>query len=374
MGARSEILTKKDDGIKQFSNWLINRKISRRDLIKYGILGLTLPVAGSQALSIPDRQLPEEKEEGIFPGWIESEIRTNNFINYKNGHFDWLKDAVNSDPLLLHLTRDYFTFLVEKQKEGKRLELSEALMHPIRQANEIFTKAQGSVRIDPRTNTTLEAIHAGLFVFAAGFNNWWSENELKNFGVPIEKYKGVNDFFWGRDGIGTAVYPMLFTANGRRDIDGNSAEFGYRYISGQDRSVHFAQHALLAFEYLYSKNFDLNEHKSIPNFLRAYINLSSRDSEDQAKTFSDAVGKLYEFSGLKDLNSWPLPGKDPAEINEGIFDPEVGNDILANKLGAKTGVELFKMALTGQKIDGSFENAVKNFIALKQTKLSLPRF
>lgn len=289
-------------------------------------------VGGVNFLRTTERvPLLKEEDKTIFPGWIEANT-SQKFIQQDKGHFYFLREAILNNPLLMELTQDYFQYFNSNLSQGKRLDLGEALSQAIESSHKKLTVMEKQ-KISSKSDLVLESVHAGLFVFAVGFvGQWWEASDLNKFGVSLEGYKNAADYLNGTNGLLTNVYPNLFVKEGfKREND------------GPDRAVHFAQHLLITFEYLYSKGFKLGLDESLPNLLKFLVFASSDKSlDDQARSFSKWVGIAWEYSTLSDLNNWPVISK-KNDITEGPFDPMVEADYKANQLGAEAAVMLFNI-------------------------------
>lgn len=315
-----------------------NLRLDRRDFLKTGMevmgIGALVSILGVDLAFKTSDRWPILREAGkeIYPGWIEAGI-TSPFIQRDKGHFYWLKEAVFTNPALTDLTRDYYNYLLINQKEKKRLNLGDALSYGVGSAYRKLKDIDKS-KVSTKTSTKFEALHAGIVVFAVGFMTWFKKSDLIRLGVPLDGYKDLFDFYQGKNGIARNVYPQLFVKRGQKE-----QALGKELNTGQDRAVHFAQHLLLVFEYLYSKRFNLNEHEQMPFLLEKILWLFSK-SEDKARALSYIVGKSYEYAALLSPDNWLYPGRDQEDIVEGPFDPMVDEDYKANKLGSETGIAL----------------------------------
>ncbi|MDP3988092.1 MAG: hypothetical protein Q8P80_03015 [Candidatus Levybacteria bacterium] len=315
---------------------ILEVKADRRGFLKgAGKAGLTIagsaliPAVGLGSIFYIPEKSPIALEEGkeIFPGWIEKGI-SKPFIQKEKGHFPWLSEAVFNNPILYEGTRDFMSFLNENKKQGKRLSLTEALLYPIEKMNQRFSNFDKS-KISNKINPEDESLRVAIFVFAAGFMPWFSEAELENFGVNLAGYKDKDDYFVGQKGVERNVFPKLF-----KDLQSG------RVINGQDRAVHFAQHLLIVFEYLYSNYAGLKEHELMPPLLKVSIDLTSDGTlPGKAMALSGLLGLGWEYLSLLDAKNLPIFAS--AEIEEGPFDAQVSADYKANRLGARTAIAFF---------------------------------
>lgn len=330
------------------------RRVDRRGFL--ALAGSSLLAAGGLAAYTPEKPPVSQKLEKptiseIFPGWIEKKIKSP-FIRLDKGHFHWLKEAVFNNPLLLDSTRDFFSYLNENLQAGHRLGLGEMLSQAIALSRKRLNTIKSS-NFDVRVNPDLEAVYAGAITFAASLNPWFSAGDLRKFGVPLrDSPYPVPEYFWGQDGLGARVLPGLFgVENGFPE--GEVTEYSEPSQTGQDRTVHFAQHLLITFTYLYSRHHNLGEHQSIPSILRIPIAFRGENSPiKEAQIFSYWAGRLYEFSALGRSESWPIPGiRNQGQIPDGPFDLMVEADYKGNRLGALAAVALWVRILNGQSID-----------------------
>lgn len=304
-------------------------------------------------LITPGRRAVRKEGFELYPGWIEANTEAR-FIDPKNGgHFPFLRGAITNNPRLSELTRGYYAYLSGNLAGEQRINLGDALNFAIISADKRL-KDIDPAKIKPRTNPLLESLHAGLFVFAAGFMPWFNTADLKKIGVDLRGYRNSESFF---SAFETNIYPRLFT---REDLKEDPTKFE----SGPDRTVHLAQHLLLAFEYLYSKHFNLGIEKSVPFGLQIYTFLMSLGNSTvaEAKAFSQGAGLGWEYYSLRNISNWPIFGRKIDDIREGPFDKMVEADYKANRLGALTGVDLFNLGITGEPFEKitSFTKGLNN--------------
>lgn len=333
------------------------KELSRRELFRESFRWLgavaagevagSIPVAAWWGLSIPEKGAVNKGEEGVFsPGWIESRIEAP-FIGL-DGHFSFLKEAVLSNPQIRETTQRFFWYLRTNLYQQRRIALGDALSSAIDIGHQIF----GFRRlpdIDPRTNLSIESVHAGVYLLAAGFFPHFTPQELGMLGVKLPKDQTVHDFFWGDKGLGTVTFPKLFGVEGKEDLDRKIANLGYapRY-SGQDRATHFASHLLISFIHLYSRHFDLPWHKGILQSLVSFF--GGGRAENEARLLSEIIGRVYEVSNLSDFKNLPLPGRDNQDINQGPFEDMVEADYKGNRFGANAAIAIWQRLLQGESI------------------------
>lgn len=345
--------------------WLASRRtlelpslrMSRRKLFSTG-LAAAGTVVGAAALHTPGWLRPEDNGFDIFPGWIERDIQTP-FMQFDKGHFYFLREAIDKNPVLLSLTRDFFAYLTTHLQSKQRVVLGDAI-------NFVIVKAHEKLGEDI---SDLEALHAAVFPLAAGFTaQWFTKSELENFGANFskpgssEEYENWVDYYWdGNNGLATITYPKLFGLEKEEPKKEEVAKIKY---GGQDRAIHFAHHFLIGFLYMYSQTYGLGIHESMPNIIKAAISVNNGTSvEDRARTMSERIGGLYEFLGLlKGLENWPINGRTPEAITDGPFDDTVEQDLKANALGVEAAIEFFKRAMAGLPLEPVF------------TELNNPRF
>ncbi|MDP3998533.1 MAG: hypothetical protein Q8P89_02860 [bacterium] len=324
-------------------------RVNRRGFL--ALAGTGLLTVGGLAFYTPEKPaVPNKTDKVIYPGWIEGKIKSP-FIRLNEGHFHWMREAIHVHPLLFDSTCDFFAYLGENLEAGRRLELGDMLSRSIGITAQRLKEVDSS-KFDPKANPNLELVHAGLFPFAAALNTWFSADDLRKFGVPLkDSPHPVAEYFWGRNGLGARVLPGLFGVDDGFP-GGEITEYSEPSQTGQDRTVHFAQHLLITFAYLYSKHYDLGEHQSIPSILRVPIAIAGGNSPSkEARIFSNWVGRFYEFSVLLRPESWPVPGiRKLSEIPDGPFDEMVEADYKGNRLGALTAVALWNRVLSGESI------------------------
>lgn len=321
--------------------------IGRRELlgnaVKGGVVLLTAGATGTAVgLFTPERRTGKEEGFDLYHGCFEDRTGAK-FIDPNNrGHFPFLREAILNNPRLSDLTKDYYTYLEDNLRRKQRISLGDAFNFAVTSADKKL-KDIDPAKIKPGTNPLLESLHAGLFAFAAGFMPWFSTADLKQIGVNLKSYEHSSTFF---QALGEYVYPRLFT---REDIKEDPTDLE----SGQDRSIHFAQHQLLTFEYLYSKRFELGLEKSVPLVLQSYVFLMSLGSSTamEAKAFSQGIGLGWEYFGLRNIENWPIFGRKIEDIREGPFEAMVGADYKGNELGASEGINLFYLAIAGEPLE-----------------------
>lgn len=145
-------------------------------------------------LSIPEKGAVERGEEGFLsPGWIESKVKAP-FIQGFEGHFPFLKEAVLSNPKIREATQRFFWYLRTNLYQQRRIALGDALSYAINTGHQIFGFRRHP-DIDPRTNLSIESVHAGVYLLAAGFFPHFTSQELEILGVKLPKDQTVHDFF-----------------------------------------------------------------------------------------------------------------------------------------------------------------------------------
>lgn len=344
----------------------LNTRISRKEgLIGAGLLGLTAVFGRDWALHTPERNRTEDllqQSFDIFPGWLEK--GTGKFIDpdpANKGHAHWFSETLFATPSLVEISARFIKYLEKCRAVQRRLAPGEVLDRVYEMTEDL---EHSELLISKKTTSPLERMHAALYGLVAGHNPWFKEEEIQKLGVNLQG-KSASTYYWQEDGVGTVVSPFLFgVPDNGRDKALLATGYSPRY-RGQDRFVHFAHHLLLTFIYLYSRHFNLQEHLLIPRFLKAAISLKGGSLENQARTFSDLIGKLYEISNIlpfmaisgeprvnfDNFQNWPVPfvrGID--DIEEGMFDTMVEADYKANRLGAETAIVLFRRLLRQQSL------------------------
>lgn len=295
------------------------------------------------------------KTDIISPGWIETGIKTP-FLHPQNGHIYFLHEAVTSNPLLTGLTKDYYDYLEQNRKEGRRLGFGEALSYALSLGFDAVKKTD-KAKISEQADLPLEAIHIGLFAFAAGFMTRFKKGDLEKMGVSLDDYESSEDFFNGKEGIETVVFPKLFVM---KELEGQNQ------FNGQDRAAHAAQYLFLMFELLYAKKYNLN----LDGFSSAVLKLAARVvsgslRRSEEETFLGGIGIISEVVDTFKPENLPLLGKKRREIDSGIFDLMVKADYKANIWGIRAGQRLFR-ALDSDDPRKGIESLIK--------RLNDPRF
>ena len=330
---------------------VLDLRLTRGEFLK--ILGAAVvlgAVGAGLKLSFDKDRQAIQKEEGkdVFPGWIEADLKSP-FIQEDKGHFKFLREAVFSNPIIKEATREYFGYLNENLKAGKRIGLGDALKKAIELAQDKLSSKDPS-KISDKVKLNLESLHAGLFVFAAGFMTFFETEDLEELDVLPKGVKSAEEYFSGKNGIQTKVYPRIIK-------DGKNHE--EMFANGQDRAVHFAQHLFITFEYLYSELFKLGINEKMPSYLKFLVKaLGGGDVKKRAKVFSWLTGVLYEVSSLSESKNRPVLtflGVKTEGIKEGIFEPTVNYDLEANKFAAKTAIEIMTQVLNNGQIGDIFE-------------------
>jgi len=335
--------------VEQFNRKFFLARTAALALLATGVLG---EPAVNALLYTPGKQ-PVPKESGdftLYPGWMETNI-TSPLIQADQGHFAWLREAVFANPLVQGLTKVFFNYLEGQRDNNRRLTMGEALSHTIGQAAQSLDQIARD-KISPQTNMSLETVHLGVTVLAAGFITWFNPAQLKTLGISLTGFRSVSDYFWNRKkGLGTIVFPRLFGLDesqlGSMPNIGDEEEPRF---TGEDRSLHFSQHLLLGIEYFYSRFFHLGEHDSIPFVLKLLMSFGQTEA-DRARILSDKTGYFYELSSLRNRKNWPIPFVRWSNvIGEGIFDSMVKADYKGNRLGVETAIELWHRTASGLSI------------------------
>lgn len=324
-----------------------------------------------------DVSLKKISDFPISPGWLESRTKApfidSNVAN--RGHFEWMRETIFVNPLLTDLTKDYFKYLNENLEKRQRLSLGDMISYTYENALKKMRQKYKGLQIDPETTLPLEAMHAGLFAFAAVTTPWFSEKDMNVFGVDLGG-RSVVDYYWDDNGLARHVFPMVFVDNKNRIGEAVSKRNGVpERANGQDRVGHFASHLLLTFNYLYSNHFNLSTHKRIPKAISWIVNWRGGDSiYNKARALSWLAGHAYELKALSDLDSWPLPFiKNRKDVTDGLFDPRVNADLDGNTLGAETGIALYKTLVYGKSFDHILKELNSRFLELgEEPQLFVP--
>lgn len=241
-------------------------KMSRRQFLWAGIALAYLAAATSIPVILNTSQKdswdnPWKKGFVIYPGWIEDNV-TAPLIQAQKGHFYWVRQAVFTNQIVKELTEISFKYLIENRDRHNRLAPGGVLSHTIATAGQKLDQIDAH-QIHPDTNKDLEAIHLGSVVLAATFNPWYQPAEMEALGASISGFTSVTDYIWNPKKGLTITLPRLFGLEEDKINKHLIKPDEEQRLTGEDRSIHFAQHFLLAFEYL-SSTFNLPDHKNIP--------------------------------------------------------------------------------------------------------------
>src|SRR3989344_464986 len=326
----------------------LEREITRRNLLKAGIGAVGLYTAGAILSGVPDKSAyPETKSDFVVSqGWIEKDISVP-FINSENGHLDWIK-AASSNRVIRDLTAQSFKYLFASSERGHRLGLGDIYENCINNANQVLRNLDNSA-VDPRLNLSLEAVHASSIAVAIPLLPLLERRDLLKFGLSESQMISFKRY-WQYDGLGSLVLPSLFKIEGL-DHDLEFIKKGYKpRAEGYDRSIHFANHFLITFEYLYSFFNGLKEHESIPRGLKWGLSLKSlveHRPHEIARAFSYALGRGYKIKELGDSWNWSLLNEPPG----GPFNKAVNATYAANDFGTDAAIKIFRRTYTGRQID-----------------------
>lgn len=326
----------------------LERGMTRRNLFKAGLGALGLYAAGKMLSDTPDKSAYPETESDyvISPGWIEKDINVP-FIDSKNGHLEWLK-AASSNGIIRNLTAQSFQYFFANTESGHRLGLGDIYKNSIDNAIKVFSGLD-KPSVDPRSNLYLEAVHAASIAVAIPLMPLLERKDLLKFGLSEIQMASFKRY-WQHDGLGALVLPPLFKIEGL-DHDLEFIKKGYKpRAEGYDRSIHFANHFLITFEYLYSFFNGLKEHESIPRGLKWGLDLKGlvkyRPSE-MARAFSYAVGRVYKIKELENPVNWPLFNEPPG----GHFNKTVDATYAANDFGTDAAIKIFRRTYNGRTIN-----------------------
>lgn len=307
-------------------------------------------------LTTPIKERRETPTNPFAPGAIEANIESP-FIQKQYGHLSWLREAVFENSHVLTIAQDVSAKLAESLAMQKEMTPGEMVKAALQSGKEVVAPFAVSFSDNARN---LEYAHAGLIALSAPTMPWLTGKEFVVLQLPVENYQSTSQFLWGTGGLGTVVFPPIFGVD-KPGVDKPLVAIGKEpQYNGKDRTVHFTQYALLAFEYLYAKHYDLAEQQAIPNGLAKILDVMGAigfDNDAKTEVLAQAAGIGYEVQGtLTNANNRPFPfGKNRDNISEGVFDPMVAADIKANILGMLTGIALFRRAESGEPINAVFE-------------------
>lgn len=303
-------------------------------------------------LTTPTKEQRNASANPFAPGAIEANIESP-LIQEKFGHLSWLREAVFENTHVLTIAQNLSGKLIENLDNQQELSPGDFLTTSINAAKSVVDPFV--LNFEPSAQT-LERVHAGLIAQAAPTMPWLTGKELALLGFPVDKYPTSSMFYWGEKGLGTTVFSRVFGRE-KPEVDEPLTMAGKEpQYNGKDRMVHFSQYALLAFEYLYAKHYNLPEQQAIPLGLKTVLDVLEKvgvDNATQTAFLAQAVGIGYELQvSLANDNNRPSPfGKNRGNVSEGLFDPMVAADIKANILGMLTGIALFKRAVAGKEIE-----------------------
>lgn len=309
--------------------------------------GALATYAGAQWITAtPSREpsVPKESTYMLYPGWIEQRV-TEPFLQADRGHFRFVKQALEKNPILSDLTTQHFNYLLQNLKTGQRVKFGDDFQKAVDLA-----KGQIEVmknQISPLANPAVEAVHMALYMVTASHFTWWNEDDLARLNIPIHPHTNPKDFFWDqRSGLARNVFPQLFKASDIEEKANDEVRNG-----GQDHAIHAFTHAGLAGIYAYSEMYGLDTHTLVPRAIQIVAS-TAQSPENRALRVSKISGLLYEInSTFSSRRNLPAINNDPPE---GIFEPGVGLDLKANEIGARAGVTLLKRATNGQSLQPVF--------------------
>lgn len=318
-------------------------------------VGFERAVAGAKSVAAafkPVTRSPRAEREHdyeLYPGCIEDKI-TQPFLQWNRGHFPWLREAINNNPILEEVTLEGFAYQEKQVKANTRIKFGREYAHLVNDAYSRLSRIPRQ-KVHPafRDNLEFEANHFANIAHAAVYGtSWWDPEELKHrYHVDTSGYPDINSFYWNTSGRGTRYFAEYFgeeqPEKDRWLTDHNRPPI----FRGPDRVVHLSHHKFIAFEDRYSRHFGLSEHLTLPPALRWAVNLEHEiTGEERALILSRNVGLLYEARGTKkSIEDWY---EDPSvPMTEGILDVRCPEDLKANKVGASGGNGIFDALLGG---------------------------
>ena len=281
------------------------------------------------------------------------------FLQADKGHFHFLREGIFNNPDILETTKDFFSLIGKHLDEKKVLPLGEALEFCQDRMRERLT----GKRISPNADFEEEVLHSAFFAFTAGYTaQWFSMEDLRTFGIP-ERFKDTDAYYWGPESVGRLVFPGYFATGQLDDLT-----LGENKNEGQDRSGHIVHHSFLGFELSYSAAHNLGLEINMPLFARILVGFGNNGTLIEKITrFSDRVGLFYEISKLISPSFWPILGRTPRTIADGVFDDTEPLDIKGNRVGVNFGIKLYQL-VEGKRpinpllqiIDNNFKQADDN--------------
>ena len=358
------------------------RRFSRRNFLKLMVgTGLGLAFGGNFALSTPDPEIPIPVQYP-GPGWLEARNSRIPLVDIDQGHKEYLRNVCLNDPVFNDRTnntgilRHAFTdlFLSATPLEPPRLGdvFRKHLRYAQERLEEVFPPTQYG-------EPTLENIlHVAFFSFAAVHSPYFSRDEIQTeFGTPLVVDGNDTSIWWFSYAYQNV--PTVFPAPPSL-CNGSIADQVYR-CEGVDRTVHFAQHAVLAHIFSYALKHDLQEvYTSMPRGVWAYVSLG-KDIGEKTRRLVSLAGTMWEVKETVDgVKGYTIIDEHGQLVVTGFFDPLVPYDFTANTLGLEIALALTddtRTVITGELIENAIDylngdniNRLSHEFQMKMTKAS----
>lgn len=302
----------------------MRREITRRESFRrVGIL-VAAAAEGWLSLQVPCRGT-DPSLEADKPGWIETSLQDRpDLISPTGGHKEYLRYAITNNELL----RDGYITAVNDlfvDTKSDRPLLGDYIAKYMQYASDALKKHGKKATVDDVT-------HVALYLLAAVHSNFFSVGDLKRLGVTAPALCGMNDDETGWLLKAVKHVPRVFP----EDVN-----------CGVDKMMHFANHAFLVHQILYTRRHGLGDYKTIPNAM-LWLNYLAGNSGDSLAFWVSTVGQyVWEAVETKDdVVDSVTQGTPIYPTNQGLFDDDVGGDYRANRYGLSFALRVTKDGLT----------------------------
>lgn len=325
----------------------MERDITRRQFLQLmltagigvGAVGLAMPEIGDIGKVETIRAYPEG-------GWLETSLPNRpDFIDMTDGHKNYLRAICLKSPVVRSALKSAYNDLFYNRNVNPKL-------------GDLFQKhitfAKKSLKeIQNDNNPSLEnCVHIATSTLAAVLSPYFTFGEINDLGaplnIPLEKRNTVLKPLKLESSLRPDFMPQVFLPR----VYSAKMEQCKSYIDsiarclGGDRSIHFAQHMFLTHQYLYAQKYRLKDHTNIPFFVKPFISLGISNI-GKAGVLDFLAGMFWEVKETYDqVTGHENKDVEAKGISQGYLDSAVDHDIMANGLGFRTAVDLFRDEFT----------------------------
>jgi len=312
---------------------LNSNKISRRDALK--IFGGIVSAAfiPQYMFDIPDVTDEVPYRHHGYPGWMEQEVSPGQFLKAEEGgHASFVRTMTMRHPMLNKIcSRAYADLIQEKVKKKERPTLLETVNTYKQYAIDSSFALYGSAYVS-------DVVSGIMYGLSAIHSNFFTNGEVRGaFGAPLDFTVKPNNLF--------DISPYEY--NIARVFENGRSKF--------DKMMHFSNFGFLTYHYWMAKEYGLPEAKEIPNIAYTYATLS-KSTEESAEHLSSLGQFVWEgFETVSWIDNLIAKGR-YIPPKTGYLDPELQEDLEANRHGIQFALSIAKKNLTQYELDEAIKS------------------